>query len=64
MLVSQKYDEIYVAFAQYDNDWLEYLNSNTVTPGNFMHIYQFGPYRIDNAKQMAEVAPILLASLL
>ncbi|OXV05752.1 hypothetical protein Egran_06480 [Elaphomyces granulatus] len=61
ILLSQDRDEIYISFAEYDNNWETYLCSGKVANAGFMVVNRFGPWRIGNVSKMRHFAEIILA---
>lgn len=61
--VSQDRNEIYLIFADYDEDYVKYLDNKlgpTDEPG-FLTMYQFGPWDTESGSDMADIGKILLA---
>lgn len=61
--VSQDRQEIFLTFAEYDDDYLAYLNDKTPrsTAPSFLTMHQYGPWDTENPSDMAKLGPILLA---
>ncbi|PYI31145.1 hypothetical protein BP00DRAFT_425792 [Aspergillus indologenus CBS 114.80] len=61
--VSQNRHEVFLIFAEYDQDYLDYLD-NKPTPGtgvHFLTMHEYGPWDITSSSQMSELGTILLA---
>ncbi|RAL15383.1 uncharacterized protein BO97DRAFT_307097, partial [Aspergillus homomorphus CBS 101889] len=60
--VSQDRHEIFLTFADYDDDYIAYLKNKS--PKNsalsFLTMHQYGPWDTQTASHMAELGPILL----
>ena len=61
LIVSQDRQEIYISLAEYENDYITYLQTGGIHNNPFLVMHQFGPWDTNNPKAMAELGPILLA---
>ncbi|KAL5338924.1 hypothetical protein BJX70DRAFT_398124 [Aspergillus crustosus] len=61
VLVSQDSMHIYITFADHPMDWRSYLIRNTLNPLSFMRLRRYGPWDLQVAEHVMEVAAILLA---
>ncbi|KAK2805795.1 hypothetical protein FQN50_006071 [Emmonsiellopsis sp. PD_5] len=63
LLISQDRHEIFLTVAEYDDDYIKYLedkNHRSESP-SFMTMHQFGPWNTLDANHMKYLGPILLA---
>ncbi|KAL4946272.1 hypothetical protein BDV06DRAFT_183087 [Aspergillus oleicola] len=58
--VCQDRHEIYIIYAEYDNEYLEYLGGEE-KPDAFMTLYEFGPWDTEDLEHMVHLAPILVS---
>jgi hypothetical protein len=60
--VSQGRHEIFLVFAEYDDDYLAYLNNSSADNKlTFLTMHQIGPSDTQSASDMKALGPILLA---
>ena len=65
--LAQDRHEIFVIFAEYNDDYLAYLNGNFTGTSNkmsFLTMHQLGPWNIEDPSDMRTLGPILLAMAL
>ncbi|KAK2807043.1 hypothetical protein FQN50_005617 [Emmonsiellopsis sp. PD_5] len=63
MLLAQDRDEIYLVMAEYNANYIEYLTDpeSTSNCNPFLTMNEFGPWDISSAKNVAQIAVIILA---
>ncbi|CRG85497.1 hypothetical protein PISL3812_02551 [Talaromyces islandicus] len=61
ILVSQNGADVYVTFAEYDDNWLKYIRTGKLRPLSLLRMNQFGPYPLDDADMIQKLAEVLLA---
>lgn len=61
MIISQDRHEIYLTVAEYDENYVAYLNENAVEKRPFLIMHQYGPWDTQVSNNMRELGPILLA---
>ncbi|RFU26519.1 hypothetical protein B7463_g9816, partial [Scytalidium lignicola] len=60
--ISQDRTEIYISFAEYDNNYVEYLRKgDTQGQATFMTLHEFGPRNTLNSRDMKELGQTILA---
>lgn len=60
--VSQDRHEIFLSYAEYDADYIAYLNNDsTDNKMSFLTVHQLGPWNTQGPSDMRELGPILLA---
>jgi hypothetical protein len=61
--VSQDRHEIFLTFAEYDDDYIAYLKNETPKSANpsFLTMHEYGPWDTQKPSDMKELGPILLA---
>ncbi|EAW12024.1 uncharacterized protein ACLA_007840 [Aspergillus clavatus NRRL 1] len=66
IIVSQGRHETYVTVAEYDENYIEYLNSPDTgnLPRSFMTMHQFGPWNTLDLSHIRYLGPVLLATSL
>ncbi|GFF37427.1 hypothetical protein IFM58399_04889 [Aspergillus lentulus] len=62
-MVSEDRDEIFLTFGTLDRHYLRYLH-NSDAPKRFLELHTYGPFRIDSAVHMEQLAGIVLAYVL
>jgi hypothetical protein len=62
-MVSEDRDEIFLTFGTLDRHYLRYLHDSDA-PKRFLELHTYGPFRIDNAVRMEQLAGIVLAYVL
>ncbi|KAL2817284.1 hypothetical protein BDW59DRAFT_175528 [Aspergillus cavernicola] len=66
--VSQDRHEIFLIFAKYGNEYLEYLNGTgnppSDDPESFLTMHEVGPYNTKDRADMEDLAPIIMALVL
>lgn len=62
-MVSQDRNEIYLTLSTLDRHYRKYL-ANGARTERFLELHQYGPWRIDNADHMEDLAGIILAFVL
>lgn len=63
LLISQDRHEIYLSFAEYQEEYVKYLTNTQrrkATPA-FLTMHQYGPWDTQNAFHMRDIGKILLA---
>ncbi|KAK2793826.1 hypothetical protein FQN50_009973 [Emmonsiellopsis sp. PD_5] len=61
IIISQDRQEIHISVAEYNADYINYLQTGDIRNNPFMVIHQFGPWNTNSAAAMSELGPILLA---
>ncbi|RAK98447.1 uncharacterized protein BO80DRAFT_427291 [Aspergillus ibericus CBS 121593] len=61
LIISQDRQQIYISLAEYNDDYITYLQTGGVHNNPFLVMHQFGPWDTNNSSAMAELGPILLA---
>ncbi|CAG8359254.1 unnamed protein product [Penicillium salamii] len=66
IIVSQANSEIYITMANYDQDYLDYLQGQSDprrndSPESFLRMTEYGPWRIDNRSNMHHLAQAIMA---
>jgi hypothetical protein len=65
MLISQARHWIYVTFASYHNDYLDYLDNaegkGKITPNSFLKMQTYGPWRVGVASELKRFATLIVA---
>lgn len=61
MLVSQDRHEIYLTFANYNPQYVEYLQHNNTTPQAFLVMESYGPWLIDDYDDMRSLGQVTVA---
>jgi hypothetical protein len=61
ILLSQDDTDVYVTFAEYDDDWLKYLRTGKLRTLSLLTMNQYGPYSLGDADVVQDLAEILLA---
>ncbi|PYI00691.1 hypothetical protein BO78DRAFT_437717 [Aspergillus sclerotiicarbonarius CBS 121057] len=61
LIISQDRQQIYISLAEYDEDYIAYLQTGGIHNNPFLVMHQFGPWDTNNPNAMAELGPILLA---
>ncbi|KAN0075608.1 hypothetical protein V8E54_006878 [Elaphomyces granulatus] len=64
LLIAQDEDEIYLAFARYNQSYLNYLRHDIQKPAAFLTIQEYGPWNIQDAAEVEHLSQILVAFLL
>ncbi|GAD92741.1 conserved hypothetical protein [Paecilomyces variotii No. 5] len=59
--ISQNRQFVYIIFAEYDDNYIEYLKDGTVTDGSFLTMHEFGPWDVFDPRHMKEFGTIVLA---
>ncbi|KAE8348320.1 hypothetical protein BDV28DRAFT_143789 [Aspergillus coremiiformis] len=61
--MSQNRHEIFLTFADYDDDYLAYLQNKPPKKSalSFLKMHQYGPWNTQSASDMKQLGPILLA---
>lgn len=62
--VSQDRHEIWLIFAEYDEEYIKYIQDGSYNPDSplsFLKMHEFGPFDTLKRDDMAELGPILLA---
>lgn len=62
-MISQDRHEVYITIAEYDSKYVDYLNDKREEGYSLMQMNQFGPYMIDQGKDMTAFAEVVLALL-
>lgn len=66
IIVSQARDEIYITIANYDQEYLDYLQGRFNPrrydrPEFFLRMTEYGPWRIDSRSNMHHLARVIMA---
>ncbi|OJJ47989.1 hypothetical protein ASPZODRAFT_131631 [Penicilliopsis zonata CBS 506.65] len=61
IIISQDRHEIYISIAEYNADYINYLQTGDTRNNPFLVVHEFGPWNTNNPASMAELGPILLA---
>lgn len=63
VLVSQDGMQLFVTFAQTPKEWRKFLLENKTTGNTYslMRLYRYGPWSLQEADHVREIAAILLA---
>ncbi|PYI26442.1 hypothetical protein BP00DRAFT_381902 [Aspergillus indologenus CBS 114.80] len=61
--ISQDRHEIFLIFAQFDSDYIAYLENKLSDESalSFLTMHQYGPWNTESRSHMEELGPILLA---
>jgi hypothetical protein len=62
IIVAQNGKDIYIVISVYNDGWLQYINQSTPTE-EFMTMYRYGPYPIDDAQAVREFSETILSLL-
>ncbi|KAL2871167.1 uncharacterized protein BJX67DRAFT_377770 [Aspergillus lucknowensis] len=63
LLISQNRHEIYLVIAEYDAEYIDYVTNPNRDQKceSFIQMNEFGPWDISNAKDVEDIASIILA---
>ncbi|PLN86610.1 hypothetical protein BDW42DRAFT_158119 [Aspergillus taichungensis] len=61
IIISQDRQEIFISVAQYNDEYIKYLQTGDVSSDPFMVMHEFGPWNTNDDFAMSELGPIILA---
>ncbi|KAI9696168.1 MAG: hypothetical protein M1820_008236 [Bogoriella megaspora] len=61
LLISQDRHEVYLSFAEFDSDYIDYILGQNTEKLSFLRIREFGPFEVQTAEHMEKLSRLVLA---